>query len=104
MKWDEFPEKQSYDKARLTWKIGNSVDPFIKTVREKASFNPLIAYKKIGEDKDAARLKKEKNLDLKIGHPNDLYTYTKKARDDGFYGNRKEITGENYLRSTFFVS
>lgn len=102
LRWDEQPEKQSYDKTHLSWKIGKEGEPYIKKIKTQASWDPKIAYKKIGEDGDASRLKKEKAIDLKIGHPNDQYNYTKKARDDGFLANRKEIIGENYSRSNFF--
>ena len=63
----------------------------------------MVAYKKIGEDKDVPRLKQEKNVDLKIGHPNDTYNYTRKGREDGFYADRKAITGANYQTSNFFL-
>lgn len=103
LKWEEEPEKQAYDKARLTWKIGNG-KPVIKKLEAKAAFDPMIAYKKIGEYDDAQRIKQDKSLDIKIGHPNNEYVYAKKKqREDGFLANRKEITGEAYQRSTFFV-
>jgi len=88
----------------LTWKIGNAGEPVIKELNSKRAFDPLVAYKKVGELHDASRIKQEKAIDLKIGHPNDQYIVAKRrAREDGFYGNRKEITGESYQKNSFFV-
>jgi hypothetical protein len=104
LKWAETPEKQSYDRARMTGKIGNAGEPVIKELNYRRGFDPLVAYKKVGELHDAPRIKQERSIDLKIGHPNDQYIVAKrKAREDGFYGNRKEITGDSYQTSTFFV-
>jgi len=103
LRWDEDVQKQSYDRSKLECKIGNSQDLHIKKIKAKASFDPKIAYMKIGEADDVTRIKKEKSLDLKIGHPNDEYKYFRKSRDDGFLANRKEIVGERYQKSDFFV-
>jgi hypothetical protein len=102
LRWEEDSTKQKYDQG-LCQKIGSSSAPFIKTLREKEIFNANpLPYKKIGEDPVADRLKKAKDMDLKIGHPHDEYKYTKKGREDGFLANRKVIEGENYTRSNFF--
>jgi len=103
LRWDEDTQKQSYDRFGITKKIGNGTEPFIQKIKTKESWNPMVAYKKIGEDKDVPRLKKEKDLDLKIGHPNDTYNYSKKGREDGFYADRKVISGANYQTSNFFL-
>ncbi len=103
LRWDEDLQKQSYDRSKLVTKLGNSDDLWIKQIKAKASFDPKVAYMKIGEGDDGSRLKKEKALDLKIGHPNAEYKYMRKSRDDGFLANRKEIVGERYQKSDFFV-
>jgi len=102
LRWNEDLNKQSYDKSKLTLKVSTS-EPFIKRIKEKAYNESDAVFKKVGENENASRIKKEKSMDLKIGHANDYYTYTKKGREDGFHGNRKEILGENYQKSDFFV-
>ena len=103
LRWDEDLQKQSYDRSKLVTKLGNAEDLYIKKIKAKASFDPKVAYMKIGEADDVSRVKKEKSLELKIGHPNDAYKYMRKSRDDGFLANRKEIVGERYQKSDFFV-
>jgi len=103
LRWPEEPSKQHYERF-VCDKIGATRDPFIKSLKEKETFrNTLLPYPKIGENVSADRLKQPKPMELKIGHPNSEYSYTKKGREDGFYGNRKVIEGENYTRSNFFV-
>ncbi len=103
LKWHEDEAKQSYDQKRLTSKIGFTQEPFIKAIHVKSAMESVTTfYPKIGEDPNATRLKKPKMYDLKIGHPDSKYQFTKKERDDGFLANRKAIEGENYTKSNFF--
>jgi hypothetical protein len=103
--WKEELDKQKYDKVNLASKIGNTKEPFIKSLHMKTVMSDPNFYKKIGESQEIPRIKKDKHLDLKIGHPEDKYVYQpKKEREDGFLANRKVIEEANYTRSAFFFT
>lgn len=102
LKWEEDTNKQHYDMKRLTSKIGFTSEPYIKALHVKSEMKNDTFYSKIGEDLNATRLKKPKIFDLKIGHPDSQYNFSKKDRNDGFLANRKCIEGENYTKSNFF--
>eukprot|EP01015_Nassula_variabilis_P011303 TRINITY_DN19167_c0_g1_i1.p1 TRINITY_DN19167_c0_g1~~TRINITY_DN19167_c0_g1_i1.p1 ORF type:complete len:197 (-),score=22.10 TRINITY_DN19167_c0_g1_i1:110-700(-) len=72
--WKEDTSKQSYDRFEIKTKINQEGRPFIKSLEQRRSGveKPL----KIGRE-NPSLLYTEKQLLLKIGHPDSLYTLSK---------------------------